>query len=374
MSKSVSIFVLNNFVNDSRVQKVALSFKNMQNSVTVVAMHEATLKEYDEYEGIPVHRISICLRKMSRLFHPFKYFEFIYKAGLRYRKSDIYYCNDLLTLPIGVLFKFFFNWRGKIIYDSHEFAPNDHAGQSRKSILLKYLLEFLFIRFANETIAVSDSIADEYQRIYRIQRPHVIFNSPYLKNNKKSSILRDKLGLPEDIKIFLYLGALTEGRGINLLLNSFERVSSDKCALVFIGFGGFESKIKEVALKNNLVFFLPAVPQGEIIDYASSADIGLCLIEPVCKSYELCLPNKLFEYAMARIPIMFSPLVEMKRIITKYPIGVVLKELNEENIVECVEHLLSTKPEGYDEGIERFLLEYNWEKQDQKLRQIVQNI
>ena len=75
--------------------------------------------------------------------------------------------------------------------------------------------------------------------------------------------------------------------------------------------------------------------------------IGFSLIKPVSKSYEQALPNKLFEYALAGIPVIASNLPEMDKIINKYQIGytvahdeinaqtqIIKKILNENNRLE----------------------------------------
>ena len=56
-NKEVVSIVLNNFVNDSRVLKEAVSLKKAGYDVTVAAMHEEPLEEFDIVQGIPVYSI-----------------------------------------------------------------------------------------------------------------------------------------------------------------------------------------------------------------------------------------------------------------------------------------------------------------------------
>jgi len=84
-----------------------------------------------------------------------------------------------------------------------------------------------------------------------------------------------------------------------------------------------------------------------LLEVSADANIGFSLIKPISKSYEQALPNKLFEYALAGIPIIASKLPEMEKVIIEYKIGytvdfndlnaqieAVTKILNENNRVE----------------------------------------
>jgi glycosyltransferase involved in cell wall biosynthesis len=51
---------------------------------------------------------------------------------------------------------------------------------------------------------------------------------------------------------------------------------------------------------------------------------GLCLIQPICRSYELCLPNKLFEYAAAGVPILASDVPVIAAVVRGEGIGEVV--------------------------------------------------
>lgn len=174
----VASLVLNNFVNDSRVLKENISLKNAGFEPIVVALHDKQLEENEMVQNINVHRIKLSSRKWSkkRIVQLLKYFEFIYRAVKIYKKFDIFHCNDLNTLPIGVIVKNFYNKNIKIVYDAHEYEINDVPNQSKVSIKIKYFLEKYLIKYADVVVTVSDSIADDYARMYNIQRPSVVLN------------------------------------------------------------------------------------------------------------------------------------------------------------------------------------------------------
>ena len=122
MKKVLSI-VLNNFTHDSRVLKENLTIKNQGYNTKVLALCDNGQKENEVVSGIEVNRLKLITRPLPKIYiiQLFKYFEFVIRATLKYRNYDIYHCNDLNALTIGVLIKFLFNREAKVIYDAHEY-------------------------------------------------------------------------------------------------------------------------------------------------------------------------------------------------------------------------------------------------------------
>jgi glycosyltransferase involved in cell wall biosynthesis len=86
------------------------------------------------------------------------------------------------------------------------------------------------------------------------------------------------------------------------------------------------------------------------------------------------MPNKLFEYAMARIPILVSPTQEQKEFVERQNIGVVIENTSAESIKAGVIQMLSTGQQGFLAALESTVREYNWETQEAKLKRIYQDL
>ena len=245
-NKVVSI-VLNNFKNDSRVLKENISLQKAGYEVKVVALHEEPLKEFENVQNIPVHRIKLKSRGWSKhkLIQILKYFELIYRTVKGYKDSDILHCNDLNALPIGVLIKFFFNKKVKIVYDAHEYETeiNGLSGIQKK---ITKLLEKFLIKYADATICVSDAIANEYIKLHNIAKPALVLNTPPLTKIEKKDIFRKTLNISKDKTIFLYQGGLSLGRGIEILLDTFKQITDDKSVIVFMGYGPLEELVQTI--------------------------------------------------------------------------------------------------------------------------------
>ena len=374
--KKVTSIVLNNFKNDSRVLKENISLQKAGYDVKVVALHEESLKEYDKVQNIQVHRVKLKSRGWSKhkLVQLLKYFEFIYKVVKQYKKSDIIHCNDLNSLPIGVIIKKFFNKNAKIVYDAHEYEINDVPNQSQRSIKIKYYVEKFFIKYADKVITVSNAIADEYVKLYNIEKPALVLNTPPYREIHKQDIFRETLGIKENQTIFLYQGGLSKGRGIEILLEAFKSIDNKNAVIVFMGYGSLENMIKKTSKVYKNIYLHQAVSTTALLDYTSSADFGISTIEDSCLSYRYCLPNKLFEYLMAEIPVIVSNLYEMRRLVKINRIGIVAEENTPQGLKKAIKEAVKLDKEELKTNIQKVKTIYNWEEQEKVLLNVYKGL
>jgi glycosyltransferase involved in cell wall biosynthesis len=109
----------------------------------------------------------------------------------------------------------------------------------------------------------------------------------------------------------VYVGGLMPGRGLERAIRALAYAPEIRVRLIGPGndsYRGSLSRCAEQAGVADRVEISEAVPPSELLDAIAGAALGLMLIEPVCRSYELTLPNKLFEYAAAGLPILASDL------------------------------------------------------------------
>lgn len=363
--------VLNNFVNDSRVLKTSRSLARLDHDVTVVALHEVELPVYEEVGAVKVHRIPLVTRSWSkhRLVQVIKLTEFILRFTLKYRKVDVLHCNDLNALLIGCLCKAT-RPSVRIVYDSHEYAINDVPNQPASSIKFKYWLENFLIRYADRVITVSDSIANEYARLYNIPKPYLLLNCPIYNEQRKRDLFRENLGIRSDQTIFLYQGGLGKGRGIEMLLEAFSGLKSDQNVLVCMGYGSLEPLIQKKAQDSSTIFFHPAVTPDVLLNYTSSADYGVSFIEDSCLSYRYCLPNKMFEYLMAGLPILTSNLYEMQRLVNYEGVGIVAEDNTVEGFRRAVIDSLAQDYTAIQRNVFESRKKYCWEEQEKVLKEV----
>ncbi|TMP49543.1 MULTISPECIES: glycosyltransferase family 4 protein [unclassified Pseudoalteromonas] len=360
----VANVVLNNFTNDSRVLKISNTLGKVNFAVTVLAMHDENLPYLESSENFNVERIKLLTRKWPKIkfFQVFKYLEFIIRAFLKAKDNDFIHCNDLSALPVGVLAKVF-NKNVKVIYDAHEYETEMNGVHGLEKRIIK-IMEKGLIKFADEVMTVSDSISCEYSKLYAIEKPKLVLNCPYYAVVEKHDIFREQLGIRKEQKIFLYQGALSRGRGIDILLNTFVKLDDDSKVLVVMGYGKLESVVKDFAEKSERIFFFPAVSPTNLLIHTSSADYGISFIEDSCLSYRYCLPNKMFEYFMAGLPVIVSNLYEMSSLVRKYNVGVVSEENTEVGFINAINKIVKEDYSKMKYNVSTISKLYSWENQE----------
>ena len=375
MKKIISI-VLNNFKNDSRVLKENISLQKAGYDVKVIALHDgSSLQEFDNIQGVSVHRVKLKSKEWSKnkFIQILKYFEFIYRVIKQYKYDcDIVHCNDLDALPIGVIVKKIYNKDVKIVYDAHEYETEISGLTGFRKIIIK-ILEKKLIKYTNSVITVSDAIASEYVRLYKIDKPVVVLNTPpFFEFINKPNIFRNTFNIKKEQVIFLYQGGLCKNRGVEIVLETFKTLNDknhslhDKAVIVFMGYGPLENFIQEATQKYDNIYFHHAVPPDILLNYTGSADVGISLIEDVSLSYRYCLPNKFFEYIMADIPVIASNLYEMKKVIDKYKIGYAI-ENTPEILIEAINDFVKSDKQAFNVNIKKVKTVYNWENQEKIL-------
>lgn len=369
-NKRIFSIVLNNFTNDSRVLKEGKTLNKAGYNVTIIALHEDGLQEQEVCDGLNVRRLKLITRNLPRkkFFQAFKYIEFTLKAVFLVRKTaNILHCHDLNTLPIGIMVKKFSRNKIKVVYDAHEYETETNGtGPLEKKV--KSILETSLIHGSDKVITVSDSIANEYVKNYSLSKPYLVLNTPfYRKAQKKQDLFRETLGIRHNQIIFLYQGALTKGRGIQDLITAFASIECDKQVLVFMGYGLLEAEVQKAAKENDNIFFLDAVSPNILLNFTSSADFGISLIEDTCLSYRYCLPNKLFEYLMVGLPVIVSDLPEMKKIVSQYEVGIIAKDNSIQGIVDALNKATLVDYEEMYLNSEEVRKLYSWEVQEIEL-------
>lgn len=373
----VSSIVLNNFTRDNRVLKENLSLKKAGYDTQIIAMHEGDLKQKEIVEGIPVSRIKLKTKDWSKSFiiSGIKYFEFVIKAMRITKGSKIVHCNDIETLPIGFIRKKL-NRKTKLVYDAHEYELEKSSGSGPAMKWLNRKMEKWFIKSCDAVISVSDSIANEYVRLYDIEKPNLIFNCPpkSFYTNEGYDIFRKKFNIRKDQNIFIYQGGFSKSRGIELIIDAFLSFEDDKNVMVFMGFGKLLNLVQDACDKSDKIFYHEGVAFNDIIKHTKSADWGLITTQNICLNNYMSLPNKLFEYAMADIPILAFPNIEMKTKIENYNIGLVSKSETVKDLAIAIKKAGSTNKQQYSQGLEKIRKEFNWENQEKKLIDIYNNL
>jgi glycosyltransferase involved in cell wall biosynthesis len=367
LAKKVIVSVINDLVTDQRVAKVCQSLTNMGFEILLVGRK---LKNSLPLDNRPykTHRMRLLFTK-----GPLFYIEFNKRLFflLLFKKAELLVSNDLDTLLPNYLIS---KIKGiPLIYDSHEYFTEVPELVNRKRVqkIWKSIECWIFPKLKN-VITVNDSIADLYENEYGI-RPKVVRNIPLSRKLIKSKT-REELGLPTD-KFILIL----QGSGINIDRGTEEMVEAmqyiHKAILLIVGGGDvigiLKRKVDELSIHDKVIF-KPKQLYQDLMQYTANADIGLTLDKDTNLNYRFSLPNKLFDYIHAGIPVLASPLPEINKIIDHYNIGDFIPSHDPKQIAQKVNEIIENKEiiAVWKKNIKFAIQDLSWETEEHMLKQV----
>ena len=333
------------------------------------------------FEGVLVDGWTCKFR--GRFFGPLRHLEIAVKFFweiLKF-KPDILFAHNLPALFIGWIVACL---RGRkktvLIYDAMEL-------ESARTPTLRPYIPFLsrnfqmviserfLVKRADIVISADYNRTEAMHRLLPISGILTCRNVPKLTEVKRMRLFHDSLGLRDDAFIFLYQGAVLYGRGIEQGIRSIKDLP-EQIVFVIVGMcvESYSKALRELAESigvGDRVFILRPVPSDELLKYTASADVIHSLIENVCLSYYLAAPNKLYEAAMAGVPVIASCFPEMEAVLTRYPYGLLVNPESAKEISDALLFLYeneSVREEFKKVAIEASRTELNWEMESQKLR------
>ncbi|WP_164461713.1 glycosyltransferase [Brevundimonas halotolerans] len=250
-----------------------------------------------------------------------RWYASVFREVRRRRDFDLIIAHNLASLPIAVLLKRV--TRTRLLYDAHE-LETQREGWSWPIRWAAQVAESLLMPHVNHTLVVSDTIRAWYERRYPKAGFTTVRNTPSVVGPvQKSEALRRQLGLREEELLCVFLGMLSPGRGIEEMVEAFRQLPDDK-HVVFVGHGVLRECLSADAQTHRNIHVLPPVAGSEVVSYASGADVGVVISAGKSLSYRYSLPNKLFEYAHAGLPVIVSDLPEFRNFVEREGLGWVI--------------------------------------------------
>jgi glycosyltransferase involved in cell wall biosynthesis len=224
-------------------------------------------------------------------------------------RPDHVCCHNAIMLPAAWAAAKFSNATLEYLPHELETHRNGLTGINRK---ITIFVERKFIYSARNVIVVCDPIKKWYEDAYGLANVQVVRNVPEKVATQIRPIpegsFRERFDIPNSAKVFIYQGLLSEGRGIEVLIDAFTQLAPEKCHLVLMGYGDirYQALVDRAAISHANIHYHPPVAREWIISYSASADIGIFISERASLSYRYALPNKFFEWAHAGLPVLVS--------------------------------------------------------------------
>ncbi len=356
MSKrKIIVSVTNDLSTDQRVDKICNTLLELNFNVLLVGRILPHSKNVTR--AYQTRRFKLWFNKGPLFYANYNIRLFFF---LLFSKTDALWSNDLDTLwPNQLVSK----WKNKqLIFDSHEYFTEVPELVNRPKVQQFWKrIERNILPKLKYVLTVSPSIAQLYKKEYNID-VKLLRNVPVLN---KSIVEVENIKI-DGKKILIYQGAINVNRGIDYMVKAMQYIENS--FLYIAGYGDVSNEIEQLISSLNLekkVKMLGEIPLEKLHGYTQQADLGLSLEEDMGLNYRFALPNKLFNYIQAELPVLVSFLPEMKSLVNHYQLGEAIEKHDAKHIAEKISSMLNNEQQmkNWKANAKKAALELNWEQE-----------
>lgn len=312
-----------------------------------------------------------------RFFWPFAVdYELAFLGALLELEPDLVHCHDYHPMAAAADYAALQARAGRRVpwvYDAHEFLPGQvlpdatwHRGW--------VAVEKEFIGRADAVVTVIEEIAEKLRRRHRLRElPTVVRNAPLGRfvplDPAVRRPLREECGLGEVTPLLVYVGGLTEARGILTMIEALRHLPEAHLAFVCLPDPTFIARMQQVASAHDVadrMHLVPYVPAESVSWYVSSASVGLSALVP-SSSHDAAVPTKLREYLHGRVPLVVSDLPAQAAFVRDHGLGETFTPGDPASLAAAVRTVLADR-DSYRARITDDLLARNtWEREAEEL-------
>ncbi|HKP46617.1 MAG TPA: glycosyltransferase [Pyrinomonadaceae bacterium] len=232
-------------------------------------------------------------------------------------------------------------------YDAEDLhSAEGTTPQGRKHATRAGIIERRYLSRCVHISTVSELVASELRNRYGIQKPLVLHNVfPLAELQKLDGEIKDRVdkSVPS---LYWYSQTLGKGRGIEdvikatgLLRHRFELhlrgAASDSTKAYF-------RRLSKTCGVENAVFFHDLVSPDELLSRTCEHDVGLSVDQPITRSRDLAIPNKLFFYLLAGLAVVATSITGQQSVMDECSdVGFVYKPGDYEGLADGLNRLLS---------------------------------
>jgi len=360
-NKRIIVSVTNDLVVDQRVHKVCTTLKqNGYEPVLVGRKYRGSLPVHREYRTV---RMRLLFR---RSFCFYAEYNFRLLLFLLFTRADIFLSNDTDSLTANYLASKI--RRKPLIFDAHEMFPEVPEVTDRPFVKRFWTaIENWIFPHLKKSYTVCQSIAEIYNQRYSMDMK-VIRNIPFAQN--KPFAFENPPIQAQGKKILLYQGAVNIGRGIEWIMDAMPYL--DDFVFYVLGDGDVLEELKAKAVSQNLedqVIFTGRVPFEQLPAYTACADIGINLLENKGLNYYYSLPNRIFDFIRAEVPVLSVDFPEIRRIVSRYNTGRLIDKFDPQTLAGIIREM-SVEPKN-TAGFAQAKRELTWENESAILLELL---
>jgi glycosyltransferase involved in cell wall biosynthesis len=297
-------------------------------------------------------------------------------------EPDVIHAHDVHMIGIAERAVARARFRGRSvmwIYDAHEYVQG-LARYTRRIVAAWTNLEDEYIRGADRVITVSAPLAELLVRDYHLSRfPDLVLNIPIIRTDQHDAItIREAIGLPDETPLVVYSGGVDATRGVHTLVEAVGRVPGVHLGLVVKARTNYVLSLLEAASRGGFedrIHIVGFVDPDKVVPFLSGATIAVHPMVSNKMNHQIALPNKIFEYLNARLPVIVSDNKAMSDLVTENGVGEVFVAEDSEDLAVALRRVLAD-PTSYREAIETsgVLKRYTWQAQADVLLDVYADI
>ncbi|MEX2379429.1 MAG: glycosyltransferase [Vicingaceae bacterium] len=351
----IVLSVINDLSNDQRLHKVCSSLQKHGFEVLLVGRRLADSPKVQRTYS--TKRFRLWFKKGPLFYANYNLRLFFF---LLFSKADILVANDLDTLLANYLVA---KLKGKkLVYDSHElFTEVPELIHRPKVQAVWEKLEAWMLPNIKHAYTVSEGLAEYYFKNYGLKLK-LIRNFPLRQHARELQFVQKE-------NVLIYQGALNVGRGLEELIAAMQFVKGHQLWLA--GGGDIEHQLKQKVDKlqlNAKVKFLGRLPLEELQQHTAKAKLGFSIEKKQGLNYELALPNKVFDYVQANVPLLYSNLQEVKKTLEGFEVGEELRSYEAKALAEQIQQMLaSPNYSNWVANCQKAAAVFCWENEESKL-------
>lgn len=363
--------VTNDLTTDQRMHKVCDSLVEAGFSVMLVGrMQRDSAPLARPYA---THRMRLLFRRSALFYAEYNVRLLLF---LIFHRGDILVANDSDTLLATTVAAKLLG--RKLVFDAHELFPESVEIVDKPVVKRVWRwVEQICVPQIDAGYSVCRSIADEYHRRYGVAMG-VVRNVPRSDRRLVAQSDHPMWALlsrrkAEGWRIVMYQGMLNVGRGVEEVIEALPLL--DRCLFCIVGYGDCADAIARRVARGDVcdrVLLVGKVDPEELPSFTRLADLGVNLLHPTGKNHLYALPNRLFDFIHADVPLLTTDLPEVSRVVELYGVGRVVDDCSPQGLASAIGDELSCWEKRPDKRLlfDRARRELCWEEEEKIVRGI----
>jgi glycosyltransferase involved in cell wall biosynthesis len=169
----------------------------------------------------------------------------------------------------------------------------------------------------------------------------------------------------------VYSGSISHVRRVPDLIAALPSLPDVHLVIVSVPFPHrlapeFEEQADALGVRDRM-HIVPPVSGRQVVSYLSTASVGVHPLLPGAPNHEMALPNKLFEYLHAGIPVVVSDCRAMTAFVHEVDLGLEFEHGSVESLATAVRTVIDGRAEGGFTPSRDVVERYTWEAQESLL-------